>query len=227
MDPQLPWTPTIKWDSPAGQVLRKFAAAVNQSEFASNLVSLTVFGLAPLQLGLDTEFVSADVDVFSSIDFRGLIERAGLGKSQTPLYVEQNDEIVFAASASWRERAHTERDGCVQFWLPHPVDILVSKISRLEPKDLRAFRLVLQITGHPSPDELIVALQRNVDLYRPGFDEENSGDPLANTRTVWREVYAAEIDVRRQIIVPAIQRRQANYGSNVPDARSGLGAVGG
>jgi len=188
------------------------------------VISITVFGSAPLQVGLKSSFVSADVEVFSAVDLRDVILSAGLGKGQAPVYVEQNDEIVFSASPSWRERAHSAVIGDVSYTFPHPIDILVAKISRLEPKVLLAFHLVLDETGHPTPDELILALQRHIDLYRPAFDEENSGDPYANTRIVWRELDQADIDVRTAIIILAIRRRHAGYGGAVPDYRKLLDA---
>lgn len=85
-------------------------------------------------------------------------------------------------------------------------------MPRLEPNDLDAFRLVLEKTGYPTTEELIQALQRNVDMFKPNFDEENSGDPMVNTQRLWRELYSSEIDVRREIIIPALQRRKAGYG---------------
>lgn len=214
--PSQAWHPTISWTSPAGKTLRTLVDEIKRSSLANSPISITVFGSAPLQLGVDEGFLSADVDIFCNTDLRNLIQSAGLGRGQNPIYVEQNDEIVFAASSSWRERAHSESFGQVTVTFPHPIDILVSKIARLEPKDLAAFRLVLQRTGHPTAPELIEALQRVVDVFRPNFDEENSGDPLTNTRTIWRELYDSEIDVRREIILPALARRRENYGLPAP-----------
>jgi hypothetical protein len=180
-----------------------------------------VFGSAPLQLGLDASFVSADVDIFSNEDLREAIEEAGLAEGQREIYVQQSDELVFSASLTWQERAYKTAIGNVTVILPHPIDILVSKLPRLEPKDLRAFLLVIEKTGHPTPDELITALQRHVDLFRPNFDEENSGDPIANTQRLWHELYGESINVRRDIIAPALQRRKAGYGTP-PNLRNEL-----
>lgn len=213
-----PWQPEIQWETPAGQLLLALATALPlERQFL-----ITVFGSAPLQLGIEPSFQSADVDVFSSDDLRGWIEAAGLGEGQSPFYVQQSPEIIFSASASWRERAFTAVVRNVSFTFPHPIDILVSKLKRLEPKDMNAFHLVLKRTDHPTPDELRAALQRHVDLFRPNFDEENSGDAVANTQVVWRELYGQDIDVRREIIVPALQARRFAYGAELPALKQEL-----
>ena len=45
-----------------------------------------------------------------------------------------------------------------EFTLPHPIDILISKIKRIEENDLRAFKFVLEKTGHRTEEELAVGL---------------------------------------------------------------------
>jgi hypothetical protein len=188
-------------------------------------VNITLFGSAPLQLTLDEQFLSADVDVFCQKDLRPIIEAAGLGPGRRDIYVQQSDEIVFSAGPSWRERAFSITFGSITVVLPHWIDILVSKLPRLEPKDLEAYHMVVRRTGHPSPDELMLALQRHVDLFRPGFDEEHAGDPITNARTLWRELYGLEIDVRAEIIAPALERRRQGY-NNAINHKAVLEALG-
>ena len=43
--------------------------------------------------------------------------------------------------------------------------MLVSKLQRLEEKDLQAFKLVIARTAHPTEDEFAHHLQEAVDLY--------------------------------------------------------------
>ncbi len=93
----------------------------------------------------------------------------------------------------------------------------MSKIGRLETKDIEAFRLVIEKTGHPTADEFKSHLQLAVDLYRPQFDEEQGSDYTAKTQALWREIFGTTIDVRREIIAPALARRQSGYGAGAGD----------
>lgn len=217
--PTKPWNPNINWQCPAGEVLRKFLDALPEN----SSFEVTVFGSAPLQLGLDASFLSGDVDIFKRDEFVDAVKRAQLEKGSAPIYVELTEAAVFVASPAWSARAHRLNAGSHTLVFPHPIDILVSKIKRLAPKDMKAFQLVREKTGHPTEYEMIVALQDVVDIYRPAFDEEaEAGDPMANTVRLFEELYGRKIDVRSEIIVPALQRRREAYGLNAPDYKSGL-----
>jgi hypothetical protein len=217
--PTEPWKPDIDWNCTAGIVLKKFLDALP----ADSAFEVTVFGSAPLQLGLDSSFLSGDVDIFKREEFVDVVKRAGLEKGSAPIYVELTQATVFVASPLWPSRAYRLKVGAHNLVFPHPIDILVSKIKRLAPKDMKAFQLVREKTGHPTDDEMIRALQDVVDIYRPAFDEEaEAGDPMANTICLFDELYSRKIDVRAEIIVPALQRRREAYGLNAPDYKSGL-----
>lgn len=203
-----PWQPRLDWTSPAGLVIDRLLDALPKDR----PWELIIFGSAPLQLGLDPGFLSGDVDVITPEDITAYCHAAGLLKGQARIYVEPCTVTAFTASADWPVRACRCQRKHATLLLPHPIDILVSKIQRLEEKDLDAFRMVVRKTGHPTEAELIAALRRVVDIYRPSFDEESAGDPTANTRTLWQELFRKGIDVRLQIIAPALALRQQSYG---------------
>ena len=198
----------MDWAAPAGRVLDQLVAALP----ANRAWEIIVFGSSPLQLGVDSRFLSGDVDVIPDEDITAHCQRAGLLKGQAAIYVEPCASIAFTASPDWFVRAFRCQRQHVNFTFPHPIDILVSKIKRLEEKDLRAFKLVREKTGHPTEDDLVTALRRVVDIFRPAFDEESAGNPANNTQFLWRELFGREIDVRARIITPALAERRRNYG---------------
>lgn len=212
-------TQILNWEAPNGKLLLKLIEGLPKHQpFVIN-----VFGSAPLQLQLDATFLSGDVDIFSSEDIATFVEQLGLGKGQSEPYIEVVSESVFIASAAWRDRSVREVFGNVTIYVAGPIDVLVGKLKRLDQKDLKAFDLVKAKTGGPSEAELVQALRRVVDLYRPAFDEENpGGDPIANTRRLWQHLYGHDIDVRAEIIAPALSARREAYGQNAPDRRSTL-----
>ena len=213
----------MDWNSPAGRLLLEFASFLPGDRHHS----VTVFGSAPLQLGIDPDFLSVDVDIFSDEDFRELISRHSLGKGQRAVYLDQCEPSTFAATPDWPVRAFTARVGKNEFCFPHPIDILVSKLPRLEEKDLAAFRLVFHKTGLPTEEQLKGALMNAVDLYRPRFAEEShASDIYANTRTVWKELYGKEIEVRNEIVTPALERRKVSHQPGAQDWKKQLGEIG-
>jgi len=212
------WSPNIDWKTPAGKTLRKIFAVLP----SDRQHSLTLFDSAPIQLGIDPTFTSNDVDLFTgewgerTQELDELVQRHGLGKGQNPeVYVQVCVEGNFRSSPLWKDRVFRVQIGNVSLILPHPIDILIAKLHRLEDKDLRAFRLVIARTGHPTEDEMRRELQVAVDLYRPGFDEELVGDITTNTRVLWQELWGKEINVRQEIIAPAIRRRNEGYADDI------------
>lgn len=205
------WTTGIDWSTPAGVALKALFAELPQDrEFC-----ITLFGSSPLQLALDPTFLSADVDLFPDADdadfLNAAVKRAGLEKNGERLYVQVCVEWNFRTSPRWRGRAFQTRIGNVLLTLPHPVDILIAKLHRLADKDLDAFRLVIQRTGHPTEDEMRRELQFALDLFRPNFDEEMIGDITTNTRVLWQELWNKDINVRQEIIAPAVVLRNKGY----------------
>lgn len=151
------------------------------------------------------------------------IEASGLGKSRGGLHLEAGFELSFRTSPRWRRRARTVQRGQVTLTFPHPLDILIGKLDRLEPKDLTAFRRVIQLTGHPTAEELQRELQNSVDLFRPSFEEDAPNRYPENTERLWRELFHQEINLSRDIIAPGLARRRQGYGETPPDYKGRLG----
>jgi hypothetical protein len=215
------WTGEIDWTAPAGRVLEQFLASLP----ADRPFRFTIYGSAPLQLTVDHQLLSADVDIFSDDDddLSALVREANLDRTHGGVYLEPGFELSFRTSPRWRQRARTVQRGRVTLTFPHPLDILIGKLDRLEAKDLKAFERVIQLTGHPSADELKVELQHAVDLFRPAFDDDSPNRYPENTRRLWRAIFDAEIDVRRDIIEPAIRRRRQSQAEPPSDYKSILG----
>ncbi len=215
------WAGEIDWATPAGQLLQKFLAALPRDR----PFHFTLYGSAPLQLTVDRQLMSGDVDLFSDDDedLAALVVAAKLDKTHGGFYLEPGFELSFRTSPRWRQRAKTVQRDNVALTIPHPVDILIGKLDRLEAKDLKAFERTIQLTGHPTAAELKRELQNAVDLFRPAFDEDAPNRYPENTRKLWRELFHAEIDIRQEIIEPAIARRKQGYGEPPPDYKQTLG----
>ena len=213
------WCPEINWAAPAIGLLQEVVLVLPLG------TQITVFGSAPLQICLDDRFLSQDVDCFGPGELKQLVKIHGLGEASRAPYIQVCDELNFRASPRWKDRVHLfPLEGRI-IRLPHPVDILIGKLHRLEEKDLKAFQLVREKTGHPTEVEMIEELQGAVDLFRPGFDEETTGNLTINTRILWREFFGHDIDVAEKIIRPALHRRKEGYAQDNPatDYKAELG----
>ncbi len=213
------WAGSIDLNTRAAELLRKIVAALPpERDF-----TVTVFGSAPIQICVDSSLTSADVDVFSDFEeLREILDKAGLGQNQAAFYVQVSSELNFRTSPRWRNRTQSTRIGKVTFVFPHPIDILIAKLNRLDEKDVRAFQVVRTKTGHPTESELIKELQLAVDLFRPSFDEEQGHDMANNCRRLWPLIFGREIDPRAEIIAPALAIRKAGYGEPTRDYKQEL-----
>lgn len=213
----------IAWQSPAGKRLDDFARSLPSRP----KLDITVFGSASIQLFVDQTFLSADIDLFGSEESYDLlldfVASQGWTKEKADFYIQVCDPYAFKSTMDWKNRAiEVERHGHL-FRFVHPWDVLVSKLQRLEEKDLEAFKLVIARTGHPTEEEFVRHLQKAVDLYRPKFDEETArGDMFLNTQILWKELWKKEIDVRAVIIRPALERARHDYEPPAANLKSRL-----
>ncbi len=213
------WGGSARLDTPAGELLRKLVAALP----ADRALRITVFGSASIQVCVDETLTSADVDLFSDAEeLAGVVERAGLDREHSAFYIQVCSELNFRTSPRWRERTTSAQISHCTFYFPHPIDILIAKLHRLEEKDLLAFRVVVAKTGHPTEAELIRELQLAVDLFRPSFDEEQWHDLANNCIRLWPLLFGREIDPRTEIIAPALAERRRGYGEPTRDYKQEL-----
>jgi len=215
------WPGSIDWHTPSGLLLQRLAAALPPD--CPRIV--TVFGSAPLQAQVAASLMSADVDLFSDEDgLEETVRRAGLDTGEP--HIQVGSELNFQTSPRWKDRTRDVRIGNCTFRFPHPMDILIGKLVRLEEKDIRAFQVVYDRTGRPSEAELIAELQHAVDLFRPAFDEAQGASLADNCRRLWPLLYGRQLDPRAEIITPALQRRREGYGVDgtnyVGELREGL-----
>jgi hypothetical protein len=213
------WAGSIELGTPAGQLLNQLVGALpKEREF-----TLTVFGSAAIQICVDSSLTSADVGIFSDAEeMQEFVHRAGLGQDRAEFYIQVSSELNFQTSPRWRTRTRSIRvDNCTLHF-PHPIDILIAKLNRLDAKDVEAFHVVLRKTGHPTEAELIHELQMAVDLFRPGFDEDLGHDMADNCRRLWPLIYGRELDPRTEIIAPALQKRREGYGEPTRDYKEEL-----
>jgi hypothetical protein len=213
----------LDWSGKTGQRLDELARCLPKLP----RLEITVFGSAPLQLFIERSFVSEDIDLFANAAHTEFLDQfvaeKKWSKGETDLYIQVCDPLAFKSTIDWRGRAiEVERHGHL-FVFVHPWDVLASKLQRLEEKDLNAFRLVIEKTGHPTEEEFARHLQLAVDLYRPKFDEESArGDMLMNTRILWQTLWGKEIDVRGSIIRPARERAEREYRPADPTLKTRL-----
>jgi hypothetical protein len=213
------WAGSVDLNTPAGGLLRKLVGLLPKDRH----FEITIFGSAPLQIAVDASLTSADVDCFSEWEgLDELVHRHQLGTGQTEFYIQVSSELNFRTSPRWRDRLQTVVVENCTLRFPHPIDILIAKLNRLEEKDLEAFRRVIRKTGHPTEAELIRELQLAVDLFRPSFDEEQGHDMANNCGRLWPLIYGRELDPRTEIIAPALAERKRGYGEPTHDWKAEL-----
>ena len=90
-----PWTKEFHLNGPAAGVLRRLVEALP----AGRHFEITLFGSAPLQLQVDENFLSGDVDLFSNFEeLEAIVESAGLSDEQRRPYIQVCSGLNFRTS---------------------------------------------------------------------------------------------------------------------------------
>lgn len=139
----------INWNCLAGQQLDRLATLLPLEP----RLDITVSDSAPLQMLLNAEVLSDDISLFASGNNRdylvNFICEKTLGLSSKH-YIQVYDFIAFRSTVDWMTRAvEVQRHGHT-FRFVHPWDVLVSKLQRLEEKDIEAFKVVIGPGGSRS-----------------------------------------------------------------------------
>lgn len=211
------WTPPPpRWDTLAGKVLDSFFAAVHQA-MPDYDQPLTIFASAPIQLCLDEDCASANVDIMvleGGEMLRRIAAEAGLGRAGTvraAFGVQICPPLLFNPTPHYLQRAHTEVRHGLTIIVPHLQDILIAKLHRsrvegqeaLIPKDRRAFQRVRELSGgHPTLPELLQDLVNCESSFRPAHDGGLNSFRF-NAENALHEIYGHYLDLKRDILDPA------------------------
>ncbi len=206
------------WNTPIGEKIDRFFQAVAE-RFPGYRDTIVVFGSATIHLRLDPAFNSADADLRVVSDdilpFKALTEEIGMGKSgkhEGHFYLDITPPSAFRSTEVWYSRAHTETRHGLKIMMPQVRDALVGKLHRrrkpeidvLEPKDLRAFLRVQELSaGHPTETELL----KDILLCPHAWHLQMSGavtDFRRNLEDLWPILYHKPLDVQQQIIRPLL-----------------------
>jgi hypothetical protein len=204
------------WDTLAGRVLDSFFAAVHE-QLPDYDMPLTLFGSAPIQLCLDEDFTSADVDIMvleEDATLRRIAHQAGVGRSgslRSAYGVQICPPQLFKPTPHYLQRAHVETRHGLTIIVPHLRDILIGKLHRsrhegqegLVPKDLRAFQRVRELCGgHPTLPELLEDLISLESSFRPTLDGSINSFRF-NVEDALSQVYQHRFNLQQDILKPA------------------------
>jgi hypothetical protein len=230
-DRALVWPPVINRDTPGWRTLQKLLA---ESLPSADQNCVIVFGSAALQLTVASNLLSAGVDL--SLDvvtvgprgmtapkaeqrLRKVAAKVNAALSKDLPYIQICHWMTFQPGNRWERRSIEASEGEWRMVYPHPYDILFSKLRRAEPKDIEAFRAVIEHTGHPMELEF---LQLCIENYRdfearlrtvPSHLPEvvPSRDLRSNTVSLWKAIWKRSIDIDGEITKPALQELQAGW----------------
>ena len=242
MPQELAWPPAINQSAPAWRTLQNL---FKQSPPSPDQNRLVIFGSAALQLTVTSELLSADIDI--SLDLvmidpgrmtapkaeerlrrTAATVNAALGKDLP--YLQVCHWMTFQPANRWERRVFEKTESGWRVVYPHPYDILFSKLRRAETKDIEAFRLVIDRTGHPTETEFVQLCTENYRDFEPRLmappshlpEVVRSHDLRSNTVHLWQAIWGRSIDVDREIREPAVQRLQSDWGDYDPSLKTEL-----
>lgn len=159
--------------SDVGVILRDAARLMQSGE-------LVVFGSASLAFWLDDAPRTRDVGVWCEPEERGELVEALMGElswyhDTHDAYVEVWRPETFAAPTSWRSRARRLTDADlpgVTLLVPHPHDVLLSKVERWQPSDQEHASRIL--AAYPLDATGLASLADDAVHRQPDFAPQRS-----------------------------------------------------
>ena len=198
------------WDTPAGAALTALAKAIAARGLKMS-APIVVFGSGALQIYVDRNLLSGDVDISAGkqIDqVKEIVQEIGYGKNQTEFYIEVVPLYIFRAGNNWVSRTRKVELHGVPFLFPEPIDILLGKLRRLDEKDLRAFDTVKAKLNRPTEEELIAELRDSWELFEAQKDGAKSV-LWKNTEALWPHLFGKKIDIKKTILEPVFKEMEA------------------
>ena len=211
------WTiPEPRWDTVAGTLLDEFFHAL-RAELPDYEAPVTVFGSAAIQLCLDDQFASADVDLMviaETVRLRGIaraLDVAKMGAVRPHHGLQICPPHWFRATPHYLQRAWIGSRHGLRVVVPHMRDILLAKLHRsridgqegLVAKDRRAFVRVRELCDrHPDEQDML----EDFLLCEPDFRVPTDGSVNAfrlNALDLFREVFGRDLDLQREVLAPA------------------------
>jgi hypothetical protein len=160
------WEGKVNWASRPGKTLDAFTRFLSADSDLREC-AIIVFGSSPLEMCLNLDVNSADVDMMS--DQMQLVIKAALARSSEMLALDPRIQFVlpgvFMAAGSWPLRATEAQRNGVSVLLPHPLDIVFGKLHRLDEKDVVAIDLLRERFGRPTREDIDRYCQDNSDLF--------------------------------------------------------------
>lgn len=242
MPKKLVWPPAINQSTPAWHTLHNLLKEAPPSPDQNRLI---VFGSAALQLTVANELLSADIDISLDVvtvgpramntpraeeHLRRTAAKVNAGLAKDLPYIQVCHWMTFQPGNRWERRVFEMTEGGWLLVFPHPYDILFSKLRRAEPKDIGAFRAVIERTSRPTEVEFIQLCIENYRDFEPRRRVApehlpavvQSHDLRSSTKRLWRAVWGRPINIDREITKPALEQLQANWVDYDPSLKEEL-----
>lgn len=216
------WPIPPDWNSPAGKLISQLANAIPPDRatpimvFGSAALQLTVAPVVPCAVVLitpDMEYADNRMPHYphalSRAEIISLAAKIGLLTNDQKPSLFITAPFVFDASPHYVRRAQEVTLGNALVTIPHPLDILISKLHYLDKEDVQAFRCMQNQHQYPTPEIFIEALRQSVSLFRWRPKDSRI---FYNVPRIGKLLWKRTIDMNRAILDHALVDRDCEPG---------------